>query len=391
MLCWRRAAQAQTYPSKTITFVVTAAAGGVTDIVARAVGAAARREMGPAGRHREQGRRRAHRRRAAGGQRRARRPHADVRGGRHLRHQSQPLSKDKLPFDIEKDFIPITGLIRIHHSVMVAPKLAGEQRGRTDRAGEAEARRDHLRHRRHRLRPACQRRALRECGERQAQHRSTIAARRPRINDVMGGHTNMMMVSVSLALPVHREGKVKMLSIGSAQAAAAASRISDHRGIRQPAGLHRRHLVRAWRSPRGTPRPIVDKINADVRAVMAEPAFKQRFLERQFAETMDSSPEEFRDLHPRRDADLGQGDPRAEPRDRRTRLRRRRRDHAAAAQPIQRRGSTPPRRRATARSPAQVPSGTAARCTVNRQALKPTRPHMVLAISAAVAGPPTRG
>src|SRR6476661_6230980 len=32
-------AQAQTYPSKTVTFVVTAAAGGVTDILARAVGA----------------------------------------------------------------------------------------------------------------------------------------------------------------------------------------------------------------------------------------------------------------------------------------------------------------------------------------------------------------
>ena len=32
-------------------------------------------------------------------------------------------AKDKLPFDIEKDFIPITGLIRIHHSVMVSPKL----------------------------------------------------------------------------------------------------------------------------------------------------------------------------------------------------------------------------------------------------------------------------
>ena len=32
------AAQAQTYPSKTITMVVTAAAGGVTDVVARAIG-----------------------------------------------------------------------------------------------------------------------------------------------------------------------------------------------------------------------------------------------------------------------------------------------------------------------------------------------------------------
>jgi tripartite-type tricarboxylate transporter receptor subunit TctC len=32
------AAQAQTFPSKTVTIVVTAAAGGVSDVVARAVG-----------------------------------------------------------------------------------------------------------------------------------------------------------------------------------------------------------------------------------------------------------------------------------------------------------------------------------------------------------------
>ena len=31
--------------------------------------------------------------------------------------------KDKMPIDIEKDFIVVTGLIRIHHSVMVSPKL----------------------------------------------------------------------------------------------------------------------------------------------------------------------------------------------------------------------------------------------------------------------------
>ena len=46
----------------------------------------------------------------------------------------------------------------------------------------------------------------------------------------------------------------------------------------------------------GTPRPVVDKINADVRAILAEPAFKERFLDRQYFERIDSSPEEFRDM-----------------------------------------------------------------------------------------------
>ena len=39
----------------------------------------------------------------------------------------------------------------------------------------------------------------------------------PAMNDVTGGHTNMMLISVSSALPSFRAGKVKMLGIGSAK------------------------------------------------------------------------------------------------------------------------------------------------------------------------------
>ena len=77
--------------------------------------------------------------------------------------------KDKLPIDIEKDFIPITGLVRIHHSVMVAPNMPVNSVAELIALAQAEARRDQLRHRRRRLRPACQRRALRERRQGQAQ------------------------------------------------------------------------------------------------------------------------------------------------------------------------------------------------------------------------------
>ena len=66
----------------------------------------------------------------------------------------------------------------------------------------------------------------------------------------------------------------------------------------------------------GTPRPIVDKINADVRAIMAEPAFKERFLERQYAEAMDTRRKSSGTIIRAETADLGQGDPRAESRHR---------------------------------------------------------------------------
>jgi hypothetical protein len=87
------AAQAQTYPSKTITIVVTAAAGGVSDVVARAVGQRFSEAWGQQVVIEKQGRRRPHHRRAGRRQGAARRPHAVGGGGRHLCAQSDALSQ----------------------------------------------------------------------------------------------------------------------------------------------------------------------------------------------------------------------------------------------------------------------------------------------------------
>ena len=284
-------AQAQTYPSKTITIVVTAAAGGVTDILARAVGARLSEKWGQQVVIENKG----------GG--------AHVIGAQQVANSSPDghtlmfaeagtyvinpnLYKEKAPIDIERDFIPVTGLIRIHHSTMVAPTLAvnnvadlielarkkpGEITFGTAGIGSG----PHVNVARF---------------ENAAKIKLTPVHYRganPAINDIMGGHTNMMMVSVSLALPLHRQGKLKMLSIGSdkrlPQLPEFATTAESGKLPGYVAGTWFGMAVAA-----GTPRPIVDKINTDVRAIMAEPAFKERFLDRQFAERMDSSPEEFR-------------------------------------------------------------------------------------------------
>ena len=117
------AAEAQSYPSRPVTFVVTAAAGGVTDIIARAVGQRLSEKWGHQVVIENKG----------GG--------AHVIGAQQVANATPDghtlmfaeagtyvvnpnlYPKDKLPIDIEKDFIAITGLVRIHHSVMVSPKL----------------------------------------------------------------------------------------------------------------------------------------------------------------------------------------------------------------------------------------------------------------------------
>ena len=85
-------ASAQTFPSKTITIVSPAPAGGVTDIIGRALAQRFNKAWGAAGGGREQARRQQPDRRRIHRQFAARRPHPVHRAGRHLRRQSEPLS-----------------------------------------------------------------------------------------------------------------------------------------------------------------------------------------------------------------------------------------------------------------------------------------------------------
>ena len=286
-------AQSQTYPSRPVTFVVTAAAGGVTDIIARAVGQRLSEKWGQQVVIENKG----------GG--------AHVIGAQQVANATPDghtmmfaeagtyvinpnlYPKDKQPIDIEKDFIAVTGLIRIHHSVMVSPKLpvnnvaelielARKKPGEISYGTAGIGSGPHVNVVRF---------------ENAAKVKlNTIHYRgaTPAINDVIGAHTDMMMVSVSLALPIHREGKVKMISIGSSK---RLPQLPDIPTTAESGNLPD-YTAGTWFGlsvTGGTPRPIVDKINADVRAAMAEPAFKERFIEKQFAEPMDSSPEQFRD------------------------------------------------------------------------------------------------
>ena len=49
-------------------------------------------------------------------------------------------------------------------------------------------------------------------------------------------------------------------------------------------------------APSGTPREIVDKINAAVRRIFAEPSFRSALLDKYVGEAMVSSPEELAQL-----------------------------------------------------------------------------------------------
>lgn len=282
-------AQSQSYPSKTVTMVVTASAGGVTDVVARAIGQRLSEMWGQQVVIENKG------------------------GGGHIVGASQVgraapdghtlmvaeagtyvinpnvYPKDKLNYDVEKDLIQVTGLVRIHHSLIVTPSLpvnsmsellalAKQKPGTLTYGTAGVGSGPHLN----------MVRLENVAGVKFVAVHYRGAA--PALTDVIGGHTNMMLISVGSALGPTEAGKVKMLAIGSSKRLpslpnmpATTETLPDY-----TAGTWFGLSVTA-----GTPRDVVMKINADVRKVIAEPAIQEQFVKKQLYEPMDSSPEEF--------------------------------------------------------------------------------------------------
>ena len=112
----------------------------------------------------------------------------------------------------------------------------------------------------------------------------------PALADVIAGHIPMMFVAASLVIEPWRAGKLRALGIGSAVRLAA---VADLPAIEETLPGFR---ARAWFglfAPGGTPREIVVKLNGAVQRIMAEPAFRERFLAPNFFEPMTGTPDEF--------------------------------------------------------------------------------------------------
>ena len=286
------AAQAQSYPTRTITLTVTAAAGGVTDVVARALGQRLAEAWGQQVVIENKGGA-AH---VVGAQSVAK---AAPDGYSLLVAEAGTFTinptlygKGKLPYDEEKDFTPITGIVRINQALLghpslpanngreliaLAKKKPGELTYGTAGIGSA----PHMNM------------VLFEsmAGVKlQAVHYRGAA---PALTDVIAGHVNLMSVSVSLALPPFRASQIKIFGIGSSKRLAPAADIPTVAESGLPG-----YEASTWFglfTTAGTPRDIVDKINAEVVKLLADPQFREKFLAPQMFEPMASSPEGFAD------------------------------------------------------------------------------------------------
>jgi tripartite-type tricarboxylate transporter receptor subunit TctC len=109
------------------------------------------------------------------------------------------------------------------------------------------------------------------------------------IQDLLAGQIDIVLDNITSALPQARSGAVKGLAITTAKKSPFAPEL-------QPlAEVVPGFDVTSWFAffaPKGTPRPIIDRINADVRRALAEQGVKDK-LAALAAESVGSTPEEL--------------------------------------------------------------------------------------------------
>ena len=97
----------------------------------------------------------------------------------------------------------------------------------------------------------------------------------PAMQDLMGGHVDLLVIQAAAALPQVRAGTVKVFANMSASRSSVVPDIptADEGGV---SGLH----VAGWFgffAPKGTPKEIIARLNAAMVQVLAEPAVRARF------------------------------------------------------------------------------------------------------------------
>jgi tripartite-type tricarboxylate transporter receptor subunit TctC len=101
----------------------------------------------------------------------------------------------------------------------------------------------------------------------------------PALNDLAGGHIDMMSSPIPMALPLAQSGRVRMLGVTTKERVGAIPDVPPLAEIGVPG-----YNARSWFmlvAPARTPQAIVDQLHADVRAALDEPDVREEFIQRQ--------------------------------------------------------------------------------------------------------------
>jgi tripartite-type tricarboxylate transporter receptor subunit TctC len=266
-------AQADGFPSRPVTMYVTSAAGGVTDVVARAVGAKLSEVWGQPVIIENKGGA-AH---ILGAQAVARATpdgHTLLVGESAVFVLNQWLyGQDKLGYEIGKDLTPITGLVRIYQGIAASNELPVSNIG--ELVALARQQPDKLTYGTASVGSALHMNMLKFARMAEVKLRAIhYRGAAPALNDVMAGHINLICVSISLLEQPFAAHRLKLLAVGSPRRVAqlpdvptvAESGVADY-------------VVWSWNAlagPAGMPRDVIDLLNREVNLALRDPELQRK-------------------------------------------------------------------------------------------------------------------
>ena len=280
-------ASAQTYPSKTITIVSPAPAGGVTDIMARGLAQRFSKAWGQQAVVENKP--------GANNQLAAEYIVNSPADGHTLfiapdgTFVANPSLYPKLPYDPYKSFTPISGLMLINHGLIEHPSfppnniaelvaLAKQKPGTINYGTYGIGSSGHLNM------------VLLETMAGVKLQPIHYKGAAPVMNDVLAGHIQMGFVSAGSAVQQMKGGLLKMIAVGGKK------RIPQLPDIPAVAETIPGFEAVSWFGlfgPAGMPPDVVAKINAEVRALFADPEFQKTFLNRYLFQSIAGTPEEL--------------------------------------------------------------------------------------------------
>jgi len=117
----------------------------------------------------------------------------------------------------------------------------------------------------------------------------------PALIDVMSGQAHMAVATIPTANASIRSGKVKALAVGATKRAPSLPDVPTTVEAGLPS--YQADIWWAWAATGGTPKPIVDKLNKEIGAILAMPETTKRFAV-DSAEAWIQSPAEIRKMIP---------------------------------------------------------------------------------------------
>jgi len=113
----------------------------------------------------------------------------------------------------------------------------------------------------------------------------------PAVTDLLGGQIQMMMVTPLLVEPHARAGKLKLIAAATPQRIAKLPDLPTVAESGVPG--YEAGTWFALAGPAGMPREVTYAIYGEVKKVLSEPAFKDKYIEKQWFEVVANNPDDF--------------------------------------------------------------------------------------------------